>query len=382
MANSNKGDRPAKPYDAFPLSVHATGRWCKKIRGKIRYFGTWDDWEAALAEYERKAPFYFAGKEPPSEFDIDDPNVLTIRSLCGEYLLAKKQQLDSKELSQRHFDELKVASNGIIAELGATTAVSSIRPTDFRALKAKLGKGVGPVTQQNAITKIRCIFNWGYKEGLIDRPMQFGTDFGVSAKARREARNTGPKRFIPAAAIRAILEVASPQMRAMVLLGINCALGNRECGQLRRSHFATGWLDYPRPKTGMLRRSPLWVETIDALDAADKRITRPRGYPYFFRTKYGKPWFSDDRDNAVSKEFRKLADKAGVYRPGVAFYSLRHTFRTVADEVGDLPAIHVVMGHADDSTNMDHVYVESIGDDRLKAVSEHVHAWLFKGVDE
>jgi integrase len=131
----------------------------------------------------------------------------------------------------------------------------------------------------------------------------------------------------------------------------------------------------------MLRRSPLWVETIDALDAADKRITRPRGFQYFFCTKYGKPWYAD-HDNPVTKEFRKLANKTGVYKPGISFYSLRHTFRTVADDVGDLPAIHTLMGHADDSTNMDHVYVESISDARLQAVSDHVHAWLFEGVDE
>ena len=382
MANSTKGARPSKPYDGFPLTPHATRRWCKKIRGKIRYFGTWDDWEAALAEYERKAPYYHAGKEPPSEFDIDDPEVLTVRSLCGEFLLAKQEKLKAGELSQRHYDQLKATAKVVIEELGAATTVADVKPRDFRALKATYGKSLGPVALQNAISRIRGVFNWGYKEGLIDRPMQYGSDFNVSAKARREARNTGPKRFIPAESIRAILDIASPQMKAMILLGINCALGNRECGQLRRSHFATGWLDYPRPKTGMPRRSPLWVETIEALNAADKRITRPRGYPYFFRTKYGKPWFSDDRDNPVTKEFRKLADKAEVYQPGVAFYSLRHTFRTVADEVGDLPAIHAVMGHADDSSNMDHVYVESIGDDRLKAVSDHVHAWLFPAEGE
>lgn len=380
MANSTKGARPAKPYDGFPLSVHATGRWCKKIRGKIRYFGKWDDWEAALAEYERKAPYYHAGKEPPSEFDIDDPNVLTVRSLCGEFLLAKQAKLDAGELSQRHFDELKVTAKSVIDDLGAKTPVSILKPVDFREIKAKLAKSVGPVTQQGSITRIRSVFNWGFKNAMLDRPMQFGSEFNVSAKAKREARNAGPKRFIPAASIRAILEVASPQMRAMVLLGINCGLGNRECGQLRKSHFESGWLDYPRAKTGMLRRSPLWEETVAALEAADKRITRPRGFSYFFCTRCGKPWYAD-HDNPVTKEFRKLANKTGVYEPGISFYSLRHSFRTVADEVGDLPAIHVVMGHADDSTNMDHVYVESISDARLQAVSNHVHAWLYKEVE-
>ena len=36
-------NKPAKPYPEFPLTAHPAGYWCKKIRGKIHYFGPWDD---------------------------------------------------------------------------------------------------------------------------------------------------------------------------------------------------------------------------------------------------------------------------------------------------------------------------------------------------
>jgi outer membrane protein OmpA-like peptidoglycan-associated protein len=50
-------------------------------------------------------------------------------------------------------------------------------------------------------------------------------------------------------------------------------------------------------------------------------------------------------------------------------------FRTVADEARDQPAANSIMGHADES--MAAVYRERIGDDRLRAVANHVQAWLF-----
>jgi hypothetical protein len=61
---SRKADRPNKPYPTFPLSPHPSGKWQKKIRGSIYYFGRWanrvngkleriegDGWKEALEGY-------------------------------------------------------------------------------------------------------------------------------------------------------------------------------------------------------------------------------------------------------------------------------------------------------------------------------------------
>jgi len=54
---------------------------------------------------------------------------------------------------------------------------------------------------------------------------------------------------------------------------------------------------------------------------------------------------------------------------------LRHTFETIGGEAKDQIAVNSIMGHVD--STMAGVYRERISDERLRAVVEHVRAWLF-----
>lgn len=39
---SGKPAKPSKPYPDFPLTAHPVGQSCKKIGGRIPYFGPWE----------------------------------------------------------------------------------------------------------------------------------------------------------------------------------------------------------------------------------------------------------------------------------------------------------------------------------------------------
>src|SRR5881409_137273 len=88
--------KPAKPYPEYPLTAHPAGYWCKKIRGKIHYFGPWDDPDGALAKYNEQKDALHAGRTPRPETEG-----LTVKELANTFLNRKQALVDSGELKQR-----------------------------------------------------------------------------------------------------------------------------------------------------------------------------------------------------------------------------------------------------------------------------------------
>jgi integrase len=188
------------------------------------------------------------------------------------------------------------------------------------------------------------------------------------------------------------------QLKAMILLGVNCGFGNNDCATLPIAALDLdgGWIVFPRPKTGIERRCPLWPETAQAIRGVIEKRKAPHDSAHdelLFLTKYRRPWFTEGRpSSALSYEFRKLLQRidsktakaaeesseeapAKIYGPGKSFYTLRHCFQTVSDELGDYIATKRIMGHADGSISDS--YRERFPDERLRKVTDHVHTWLF-----
>jgi integrase len=370
----DKPNKPDKPYPEFPLTAHPAGYWCKKIRGKIHYFGPWDDPEGALKKYEEQKDALHAGKTPRS-----DPEALTVKDVANAYMRAKKQAVEASELSIRTWQDYRSIMRMMLKGFGPRKPVAALDPQDFAALKNKLAKKNSPPRVSTIVQVIRCAFRYVYETGLLDRPMRFGPVFKRTSKKvlRLYKAKQGAKLFT-AEEVRRLLDASDVQMRAMILLGINCGYGNADCGTLRLSvlDLERGIIDYPRPKTGIARRCALWPETIAALREvlANRKEPKDRSNAdLVFITKYRQSWYKIDNPGPLTHAMRKLLTKLGIdgHRN---FYTLRHTFRTVADEAKDQPAADYIMGH--EVAHMSSVYRETISDARLKAVTDHVRAWL------
>jgi integrase len=396
--HSKAADRPKKPYPEFPLYAHPLGYWSKKIRGEIHHFGRWGrvihgkltrlpyepNWQESLATFKAQVDDIQVGRTSGRMADeptVKDTDELTIKGLGERFLTYKSKKMASGELGSRMFDEYHEICQLMADKFGKHRPVDDLVARDFEELRAGMADRWGPVRLSNAITRVKSVFKYGYEAGLIDRPFRFSLYFKKpSASVLRRHRAKNGQRMLEAEQISQLLDRASFQVRAMLLLGINAGLGNHDIATLPMSalDLDAGWINYSRPKTGIPRRCPLWPETIAAL--REVIIKRPKAQQadainLVFLTARGCPWLVKGIANPVSVAARKLIKAAGMHHRGIGFYTLRHVFRTVADAAQDSVAVDLIMGHCDPS--MGARYRERIDNSRLVAVSEHVRQWLF-----
>jgi integrase len=391
---TRKYRKPKKPYDGFPLFPHVTKRWAKKIHGKFHYFGSWDDgWENALNNFNQQKEAVYLGKDPKAPPPVGP----TVHALANAYLNHKKMKLERGELSARSFGDQHTACARVVDVFGPDRLLADIGPDRFAELEAGFPTTWGPKRRGREITQIRALFHFAEATELITR-VRFGTfrqpGKDVLQRHRAKQRATHGLRLFTPEQLRAILAKASTSMKAMVLLGVNAGLGNTDLAALpaKALDLEGGWLNYPRPKTGVDRRVPLWPETVTAL----REVIAQRPAPHaeadaglVFLSARGLRWvrIGIDKDangkvkvtpdDAISRQFRDLLKDMDIWRPGLSFYTCRHCTETIGSEAGDQIALDAIMGHVDGT--MAATYRERIGDDRLQKVTDHVRDWLFAG---
>lgn len=391
---SGGSGKSLKPYPGFPLTPHPSGRWCKKIKGKLHYFGKIDNPEAALERFNREWPYLKDGRTPPA---VDTGDGCTVKFLCNSFLAAKKSRVESGELSSRSFNDYFRTCKLMVAQLGSTRRVDDLRTEDFEALRGHIASTRELVGIKNEVNRCRIVLKYAYSARLIDRPVHFGSSFDrPSTMAMRKAKRAGGPTTFQAEEARKILAAADTQIKAMVLLGLNCGFGNTDCASLPLPaiNLESGWVEFPRPKTAVDRRSALWPETVAAVKAALLNRPEPRNAAeseIIFLTRHGRRWVREQKRgvrgqsegigaiDALSQRFAKLLKRLGI-NSHRNFYTLRHTFETVAGESKDQVAVDSIMGHVDPSMGAQYRpgrVSESVSDSRLLAVAKVVHSWLF-----
>ncbi|MEI8373764.1 MAG: tyrosine-type recombinase/integrase [Planctomycetota bacterium] len=383
----NSTTKPKKPYPDFPLFAHNNGRWAKKIWQKLVYFGKWEDPDAALTKWLEQKDELLAGRTPRPKTEG-----LTVVALANRFLAAKKTLENCGELSPRTFYGYYHTCEMLLRVFGKQRVVNDLRTEDFETVRAVAFKGLGMESRSGVTRRVRALFNFAYNEGLIDRPVRFGSALKApSAKNQQKDRNAKKEaRLLTAKQIHALLAEASVYLKAMILLGINCGFGNNDCATLsfQAIDLESGWHNHPRPKTGVPRRGKLWPETVEALREAIAVRRTPNdaaNADLVFLTKCGEPWVRWKKQeipdpsksalrDAVSILSRLLFRKIGI-TGGASFYSLRRMTETIGGACKDQVAVDAVMGHS--RGDMASVYRLDIEDARLEAVADTIHVWLW-----
>lgn len=231
----------------------------------------------------------------------------------------KKAKVDAGELSARTWADYYCACESVIDSFGRTRAVADLRPGDFAKLRESASSRLGPVSVLNLVTRVRVVFKFAFDFGLIDTPVRYGAGFDrPTKKTLRLEKAKKPAKLIPAADLWKLIGAADPQLQAMIFLGLNGGFGASDCSQLPRAALAVrpGWVEFPRQKTGVGQRFPLWPETAETLAAVVRPQPRsPELDERVFLTRLGQPWVRFQSSEAGEADHQRR-DRAGVQEDG------------------------------------------------------------------
>lgn len=352
------------------LSAHeGSGQWRKRHKGRDYYFGPLHDPDEAMRNWMDRWPYIVRGESTPQP----DSSMPTAGQLFDEYVASRKADRDAGDIGHETYLDATNLCNRLRECIASNTPYDKLNVVDWERVNRRFAK-YSPAVRRNMVTRTNSFVKWANARTGAKVETQPGLSLPKLKSVRRHKREAGPQ-SLTREQILAILDVAakSPEFRAMVLLGINCGMGNTDVARLPAKviRLDDGWIDYPRPKTEADRRAPLWPETVEAL-----RPFIPSEHKWVFATKTGACLVRQKTD-LVARRARTIFDLAGA--PDASFYWLRRTFATVAAETGDEHASKLIMGHVIDGVHEG--YIQKFADDRLLNVTNHVRAWLFGETD-
>ena len=344
--------------DKFPLTLHPTGQYCKKIHGTIHYFGT--NKKQALKRYLDQATYLHGF---PCWTRTGSDGSMPLKELCDLFLQYQHARVFAGVITARHYTDQIRSLNKFMTFLGRGRRVRAISILDLQNYQRKLQNAYATAHRPNFhIGTIKAMFHWARRNDVLEHIPNI--DSVSKDRIIHRQRYT----FDPTEITR-LLSLANVQMRAMMWLGLNCGFGCMDCAQLKWKDldFDHNRVKLPRNKTAVPRDLPLWPETLKA----PKKV--PQSRPLVFYTAEGHPWVrtlaKTQADgsikyttvNAISSMFGRLLTKARIHVPkGTGFYTLRRTAATLAARSGDPFAVQRLLGHV--NLDMATRYVQDVSE--------------------
>jgi len=331
--------------DKFPLTLHPTGQYCKKIKGKVRYFGT--NKKKALEKYLAQATYLHGAQSLAQKISNGK---MTLKQLCDLYLRYQNSRVLVGDITAKHYNDLTYSLSRFMSFLGPGCRIENISTLDLQNYKRKLQSSYPSIDRQNLhIGLMKAMFHWARKNDVLDTIPNIDA-ISKDRVVHKEKYTFNKKQ------IRKLLSIADVKMKAMIWLGLNCGFGCTDCSRLKWEDldFKNSRVELARSKTKIGRNLPLWPETIKAL----KEI--PRSGALVFTISKDHPWIrttatTNDNgepkyiiDNRISTIFSRLMKKVRIQAPkGTGFYTLRRTAATMAARSGDPFAVQRLLGHVD-----------------------------------
>lgn len=322
--------------------------WYRRVGKKPRWIVS-----AAVCPTGAEADAYFEANFSALAAGPVSRSRVTVRQAAGAFVGHKEgKRLHPKTI--RSYDDTMLL---LMRTVGDERTVAALDRANAAAIEQRMSH-LGTSRRTMYVVMLRGFIAWCGREG-IECGWTRETFTPPTKSERRRERATKGMRPYTHQEIRRLLRNGSDKMRAIILLGLNAALGPDELTKLTAADVRGGSIDKMRQKTGVERLIPLWPETVAAL---------PKRTGLLFGTERGTQLDPDH----MTRYFLDLCVRAAVKPRGL--YNLRRTFRTVADEYGDQRAAAKVMGR--ETGDMDSVYVLHISRERIARMLDHVKSVL------
>jgi integrase len=304
-----------------PVSYHKHTKQYYVTRDSRRiYLGS--DKEQALEKYHRLG----LGLQLPAVEEVAPNPLISVKELANRFIAAQRANWRNPETTLTCYkgwlgrflrDHPRLMASALTVEAFADWKLS---------LKER---GYSAESINHYLSAVRAMYVFAEETDLIQK----------APKLRRVKNETRPKLgakdkplYTPDD-LQRMLAKADLQMRAMILLALNCGFGPKDVRDLTWNHIGGERVTLPRSKRGVCQTYLLWAEIralleeirqerleLEARMAKRKALRCDNGH--VFVTRFWKPWSKD----AVAEQFRKLCKKAGV--PCYGFYRLRHCAST------------------------------------------------------